>query len=397
MTKKHTTLIIAALFMAAAVSFGCSDSGTGDDQTLKYSIGAEGGACKEDGTCNSSGLSCNEETKTCLKVIVTCEGGDICPVGYECINDKCVAKDTTVCAPACSAGQECKDNKCVAVGPKAGEDGGACLAEDKCSSDELECKNNICSTKPCPVGMVLIKGGKFQMGSDKVTINGTTTDCSKAGQFCSDEYPQHDVTVSDFCMDENEFTNGDRKTLTATAAFTGFIWPDVYSDTTFNTDTQPLIWVKWTEAKAICEKQGKSLPTEAEWEYTARGGTKAEYGIKDGVAPTKDNACWSCENNACKKSTTCNVKSYSPNAFGLYDMSGNVWEWVEDYYNAYPGAGETYWKDIKKDTYRVLRGGSWGLTDPVNLRAADRYNNEPDVRGGSIGFRCVSAPQDSTE
>jgi formylglycine-generating enzyme required for sulfatase activity len=221
--------------------------------------------------------------------------------------------------------------------------------------------------------MVLIKGGTFNMGTDD------------PDPILANAKPVHSVTLSkDFCMDEHEFTNRDK----GMSVFAGFTWPPVYGDSNFTHDNQPLINVNWNEAKAICEKQGKRLPTEAEWEYAAKGGANEyEYGTSDGSL-TDNNACW-------KKTKTCDVMSYQPNIFGLYDMSGNVWEWVSDWYGDYKSTAVTDPTGPLSGTYRVFRGGSWGSVNPGFLRAAIRYYDYPGLRRYGIGFRCVAAPQDS--
>jgi formylglycine-generating enzyme required for sulfatase activity len=226
--------------------------------------------------------------------------------------------------------------------------------------------------------MAYIKGGTFQMGSN----NGE-----------ADEKPVHSVTVSSFCMDKTEFTNKNRDDVKAKNPNLGsnLTWPQ--SSVNFNAQAQPLVTINWFEADAICKKQGKRLPTEAEWEYAARGGVSTcEYGTFQCAAPTSSNACWSCENGTCNKTSTCTVMSYSANAFGLYDMSGNVWEWVADWYNAYPGGSIGA---VPANTYRVVRGGSWSNYFRSSLRATNRGYNEPGNRLHNFGFRCVSLPQDS--
>lgn len=287
---------------------------------------------------------------------------------------------------ACEKGASDKD--IVNPDQSAGADGGACLEDGTCNSG-LTCTNDVCSGAPadgaeegagensaadagsgtCPDGMVFIKGGTFQMGSTS---------------SLPEEKPVHSVTLSAFCMDEHEFTNGDKDA----AVFAGFTWPAVYSGSNkdiFNEKTRPLISVNWAEAKAICEKQGKSLPTEAQWEYAARGGKQYEYGTADGTL-TDTNACW-------KKSQSCPVKSYAANPFGLYDMSGNVWEWMADWYAPYSTSAVTDPTGPATGSNRVLRGGCWDYIYPTDFRAALRGGFLPGGRSYSFGFRCASAPR----
>ena len=142
----------------------------------------------------------------------------------------------------------------------------------------------------------------------------------------------------------------------------------------------PIVNMTWNDAQAYCRWAGGRLPSEAEWEYAARGGsTEATYGPLDEIA-------WDIENSGGHPH---DVGQKHANAFGLYDMLGSVFEWVNDWYdeNYYrtgpsqdptgPASGES----------RVLRGGSW-MNHPVNIRASFRLPFNPDKRVFSFGFRC---------
>lgn len=156
----------------------------------------------------------------------------------------------------------------------------------------------------------------------------------------------------------------------------------------------PLVCVSWNDTQVFngwfSRKGGKSyrLPTEAEWEYAARSGGKREkYAGGDDL----DRIAWYSSNSGSK---TRPVGTKAPNGLGLYDMSGNVWEWCQDWY------GENYYGESPKNNppgpsngqYRVLRGGSWG-NDRVLGRAASRNWGEPASRGLNYGLRLsLSAP-----
>ena len=121
------------------------------------------------------------------------------------------------------------------------------------------------------------------------------------------------------------------------------------------------------------------LPTEAEWEYAARAGTTEErYGDLDEIA-------WYDSNSG---GTTHRVGEKAPNAWGLHDMLGNVWEWVQDWYGSYPGGSVTDPTGPGSGSFRVRRGGSWGL-HARTCRSADRSRNSPGDRFYDLGFRLL--------
>jgi len=157
----------------------------------------------------------------------------------------------------------------------------------------------------------------------------------------------------------------------------------------------PVETVSWDDAQAYCKKlaeqtkQTVRLPTEAEWEYACRAGTTTTYHSGDAEADLA-RVAWYAANS---KNTTHPVGQKEPNAFGLYDMHGNVWQWCQDWY------GEDYYGKSEAENPqgpaqgagRVLRGGSW-YYPPGRCRAADRIGNDPDFRYNSVGFRVVVVP-----
>jgi formylglycine-generating enzyme required for sulfatase activity len=134
----------------------------------------------------------------------------------------------------------------------------------------------------------------------------------------------------------------------------------------------PVERVNWDEATSYCSKVGKSLPKEEDWEYAATSGGKSEAWAGTSTESELGDYAWYDKNSGDK---THPVGEKKPNGLGLYDMSGNVWEWTDSWYNS-------------SQEKRVLRGGSWG-NGALTLRAADRDGNAPGIRSDSIGFRCA--------
>jgi len=228
--------------------------------------------------------------------------------------------------------------------------------------------------KDCPE-MVVVPQGEFTMGSPSDNNEG----------------PQHKVTIAKpFAVSKFEVTFAD---WDACLKVGGCLQEGRASDAGWGRGTQPVIYVSWDDAKAyvawLSRMTGKEyrLLTEAEWEYAARAGTKTRYSWGD--EPGKNNAnCDGCGSEWDGKQTA-PVGSFKANAFGLYDMHGNVWEWVEDTPHAnYEGAplNGNAWVEGGESTYRVVRGGSWYF-NPQFLRAAFRSWNSTIFRDGYLGFR----------
>ncbi|MEZ4961970.1 MAG: SUMF1/EgtB/PvdO family nonheme iron enzyme [Saprospiraceae bacterium] len=254
-------------------------------------------------------------------------------------------------------------------------------------------------------GFRRVDGGTFSMGS-------------KDG---SDETP-HDVTLSDFYIAVNELTFDEYD------AYCEATKKEKPSDEGWGRGKRPVINVSWedairycnwrsssegfrpcyaistngnrTDVKIVENANGYRLPTEAEWEYAARSRGKDEK-----YAGTSSESSLSVYGNFCDKNCTYSWKtegqsdgyvntapvgSFHPNALGLYDMSGNVWEWCNDWYGTYPTSSQTDPHGPDSGSVRVNRGGSWDVR-PAYLRCAGRSFGSPDVRYGSVGFRLARA------
>ena len=224
--------------------------------------------------------------------------------------------------------------------------------------------------------MVVIPAGKFQMG------------CSKGDRDCaSDESPAHNVSIASFKLGKHEVTFEQYDIF---AAATGREEP---SDSGWGRGTRPVINVNWEDAQAyvkwFSEQSGQRfrLPTEAEWEYAARAGSKTRYSWGASIGRGKANCDSDCGDSF---GNTSPVGSFPVNTFGLFDMHGNVWEWVQDnWHDDYTGAPTdgSVWPG-GDPSRRVLRGGSWG-GDAGFLRASDRNYGGATYRGSYGGFRVA--------
>ena len=228
----------------------------------------------------------------------------------------------------------------------------------------------------CPE-IVLIPAGSFDMGMP----------ASEAGRY-DDEGPVHRVTIGQsFYLGKYHVTRGQ---YGAFARATGRNVEDPFFP---QTDDHPVVEVSWNDAVAYAAwlsqrtRQRYRLPTEAEWEYAARAGTRTAYYWGDQIG--RGNAdCDGCGSQWDDKQTA-PVGSFRPNAFGLYDMAGNAWQWVQDCYvdyNSAPRDGYAYETDSCSS--RMLRGGSW-RSIPGSLRAGNRNALGPGVRYVYNGFRVA--------
>ena len=244
-----------------------------------------------------------------------------------------------------------------------------------------------------PEGMVLIPAGEFQMGSN---------------DGASDEQPVHTVYVDAFYMDKYAVTNAQYKKFIDAkpewrkdridAALGNYLSLWNGNDYPQGKANHPVVSVNWYAAMAYAGWAEKRLPTEAEWEYAARGGLVGKkYPWGDGIDTDKAHYGENVDD-------TTAVGKYPANKYGLHDMVGNVWEWCldeynQDFYSISPrenplsGADTVDWvinNFTNIETARVLRGGSWG-TPPENMRVAARNTTTPRAAYYYIGFRCVRA------
>lgn len=220
-----------------------------------------------------------------------------------------------------------------------------------------------------------IPGGTFTMGNE-ADINAL---------------PEHDVTIAPFYMGRYEVT------FDQYAAFTNATGRLIPSNEGWGFDERPVINVNWNDAVAftlwLSDETGKTfrLPTEAEWEYAARGGAAAAYPWGDAVG--RDNAnCRDCGSQYDKRMTA-PIGSFPPNGYGLYDMAGNVYEWCLDsfrqHYEDAPSDGSIF--PGGDHSQKINRGGSW-YRPHQELRVFQRCWDQIGLRNNEIGFRIVMVP-----
>ena len=221
--------------------------------------------------------------------------------------------------------------------------------------------------------MVVIPTGRFRMGD-------------LSGEGYDEEKPVHEVVIArPFALSKHEITFED---------YDKFTYPNKVDDQGWGRGRRPVINVSWDDANEyaawLSAQTGKRyrLPTEAEWEYAARAGSTTEYSWGNDIGQNRAN----CDNDFCgdRREYTAPVGGFSANAFDLYDMHGNVWEWVQDCRNdSYVGApadGSAWARG--NCSLRVIRGGSW-LTRPRFVRSAGRYWVTRSSRYDDRGFRLA--------
>jgi formylglycine-generating enzyme required for sulfatase activity len=229
-----------------------------------------------------------------------------------------------------------------------------------------------------PLEMVVIPAGEFSMGTGPTAVYGSI-----------DERPQHEVRLSSFCLGRFPVTQQQYRAVVGS------------NPSMFSGDTRPVESVNWSDAAAFCRRlrdltnRPYRLPSEAEWEYACRAGTAHPFAfgpmLTADLANYHGEVRWDEGPAGIFRSQTTDVGSFPPNAFGLYDMHGNVFDWCEDTYHenyeSAPAHGSA-WVTPEISGLRVLRGGSWYHT-PIACVATTRLKIQPEYRAPDIGFRVA--------
>ncbi len=277
----------------------------------------------------------------------------------------------------------------------------------ECDGEDSGIRNDV------PEGMALIPGGTALIGTEvdelgelaELGADVPHMNEAHAAYWFGDETPRHRVDVAPFYMDVYEVTNSMFAEFVKSTGYEARGDWEAYAGE--GMEDHPVVGVTWNDANAYAEWAGKRLPSETEWEYAARGGTRFRW-YPWGDLPNDSLANWRHEGETFidgvgrvllgREIRTTPVGSFPPNGFGLHDMVGNAAEWCADVYEPYPGFSldvPCFDENGSEGTVlRVVRGGSWDSPNPVFVRITGRESRPEDHSSYRVGFRCaMDAPQ----
>lgn len=260
------------------------------------------------------------------------------------------------------------------------------------------------TTNPLNISTAAIPAGTFVMGSPTTEPNSGGDETQHIVTLSAFSMSTHEITCAQFaafCNANNIESNGQWAAgpyPTQSLLFAESTYGLNYSDGSWTPVTgkanAPMVYVTWFGAAAFAQYAGGRLPTEAEWEYAARATTSTAFNTGACLSNSQANYNWQAPQTGCTNSgasypaTTQNIGTYAPNAWGLYDMHGNVYEWCSDWYAAYPNTALTNPSGPGTGSDRVLRGGNW-YYPALYCRSAQRSYFIPYDHYIFLGFRIV--------
>ncbi len=263
----------------------------------------------------------------------------------------------------------------------------------------------VISKKRSNSPMTRVPVGTFKMGSSFVENKRYLKKCLKYDKSCelwwfSDEYPDRLIFLDSYWIDIYEVTNekylefvlatGHRFALDETCDSDKCRDGNLWQGASFppRIERQPVTQVSWSDADAYCRWRGKRLPSEAEWEKAARGPSGNIYPW--GSGSPKNRATYGRKWRGVFTMTDVGAYSRGVSLYGLHDMAGNVWEWVDDWYDLkyYSWRRKKNPRGPAEGKFKVVRGGSW-VNYPDSLRSSFRRWSQPEVRFNDTGFRCA--------
>jgi formylglycine-generating enzyme len=256
-----------------------------------------------------------------------------------------------------------------------------------------------------------IPAGTFTMGSPLTEVNRKSDEIQHQVTLSAFKISRHEITLAEFrrFIDATGYnTDADKGT---DGYFGSYIWTgeklEIKDGVNWKCDEKgnprpladynyPVIHVSWSDARAFAEWMGCRLPTEAEWEYACRAGTNAPFNTGDNLTTSQANydGDYPYNNNpvGIHRGKVLPVESFAPNAWGVYDMHGNVWEWCNDWYDSYSPEPRNNPKGPATGSFKTYRGGCWEFF-AVSCRSACRDYSRIGRRVSFIGFRIATSKQ----
>ncbi|MGD8814640.1 MAG: formylglycine-generating enzyme family protein [Anaerolineales bacterium] len=278
-----------------------------------------------------------------------------------------------------------------------------------CASDKTPALGDTMVRSTDGMTMVYVPSGEFMMGTDDIELDIALEMCHSyyeggcRREWFEVEQPTHAVALDGFWIDQTEVTNAQYRLCEESGAcqpparMGSDTRAEYYSDSAY--DDYPVVYVNWEQAEAYCEWAGGQLPTEAEWEYAARGPEGLRYPWGEAYDGTRLNSCdincgyaWADELFDDGHGDTAPVGSYPEGASwcGALDMAGNVWEWVADWFGEYTNARQVNPSGPSSGSLRAVRGDSADGTRSVS-RSAARHGMQADRIYAYTGFRCLQS------